>query len=230
MRRTAWWLFVALGSAVARGETYYDILGVPQSATAQQIKRAYYKLAKTMHRAPPALLALGALAIALFGIGVPLLYACLLYACRAAIQNEEETPLSASLAFLHGSLHPWALWWPLVEAARALLLTGFLALVEPGQIFQLLCGLLVAFGFSILQVRFLPYRTPSNNVVAMVVTTRDPDRRVRRRRGGFLGLGMPLAAAISGRSVLKRNEIFTGSLGFSSQQSAGLGSKPGPGI
>jgi hypothetical protein len=33
---------------------------------------------------------------------------------------------------LHESLHPWALYWPLVEAARAILLTGFLALVTPG--------------------------------------------------------------------------------------------------
>ena len=52
---------------------------------------------------------------------------------------------------------------------RRLMLTGFLALVEPGQIFQLLCGLLVAFGFSILQVWFIPYRTASNNLVATVV-------------------------------------------------------------
>jgi len=121
------------------------------------------------NHAPSALLAVGALAVGLFGIGVPLLYACLLYACRLTIQNGEETPLSASLAFLHISLHPWALWWPLIEAARALLLTGFLALIEPGELFQMLCGLVVAFAFSILQIWFIPYRTASNNFVEMLV-------------------------------------------------------------
>ena len=121
-------------------------------------------------RAPPALLALGSLAIAFFGIGVPLLYAGLLFSCRDAIRREASTPLSNTLAFLHASFYPWALGWPLVEAARALLLTGFLALVAPGSIFQLLLGLLVAIVFLVLQLWWSPYRTPSNNFLAMGVS------------------------------------------------------------
>ena len=85
----------------------------------------------------------GGIAVAIYGIGVPTLYAVLLFQCRLAIRDERPTPLSTSLAFLHASLCPWALFWPLVEAARALLLTGFLALVSPGQLFQLLCGFAV---------------------------------------------------------------------------------------
>ena len=119
--------------------------------------------------APAGLLALGTLAVALFGVGVPLLYASLLYACRDAIRREAKTPLSSALDFLHGSLRPSTLWWPLVEAARALLLTGFLALVTPGQLFQLLCGQLVAIAFLVLQLWCAPYRTASNNLFAMVV-------------------------------------------------------------
>ena len=120
-------------------------------------------------RAPPLLLASGMLAVLVFGVAVPVLYAMLLFACRHAIRSEQETPLSKSLAFLHASLHPWALYWPLIEAARALLLTGFLALVSPGGLLQLLCGLLVAISFHTLQVWISPYRTASNNFLAMAI-------------------------------------------------------------
>ena len=50
-----------------------------------------------------------------------------------------------------------------------LLLTGFLALVTPGRLFQLLCGLLVAFTFCCLHIYFAPYRTASNNLLAMAI-------------------------------------------------------------
>ena len=131
---------------------------------------ADYSVACVDEYAPTELLATGWLAIALFGIGVPLLYASLLYSCRIAIRTEQKTPLATSLAFLHASLHPWALWWPLVETARALLLTGFLALVTPGRLYQLFCGLVVAFAFSCLQLWVAPYRTASNNLLAMALS------------------------------------------------------------
>ena len=50
-RRAAAALALALLATVTC-ETHYDILGVPATASVQEIKRAYYKLAKTMHRAP----------------------------------------------------------------------------------------------------------------------------------------------------------------------------------
>ena len=136
------------------------------------------------------------LAVALYGVGVPVLYAALLFVSRKAIRDENPTPLSTALSFLHASLHPWALYWPLVEAARAILLTGFLALVTPGvprssipqnalvsprlmrprsssvhagELFQLLCGQLVAVIFLVLQLWCAPYRTASNNFLAMAI-------------------------------------------------------------
>ena len=137
------------------------------------------------------------LAVALYGIGVPILYAALLFVSRKAIRDENPTPLSTALSFLHESLHPWALYWPLVEAARAIFLTGFLALVTPGvlrssipqnalvsprltrprsssvlhagELFQLLCGQLVAVIFLVLQLWCAPYRTASNNFLAMAI-------------------------------------------------------------
>jgi len=114
-------------------------------------------------------LLVGAVAVAFYGVGVPMLYTGLLFTCRTAIGEEKRTPLSDALNFLHGSLHPWALWWPLVEASRTLLLTGFLALIDPGEIFQLLCGQVVAIVFLVLQLWCAPYRTASNNFLAMAV-------------------------------------------------------------
>ena len=130
--------------------------------------------------APSLLLGSGAVASGLYGIGVPALYAFLLFSCRHAIAqaaeargitsaNGETTAVSQALSpeemvaeveqapagaegkvgeqelckaleFLHASLKPDMLYWPLVEALRAVSLTGFLALVAPGTMLQLLCG------------------------------------------------------------------------------------------
>ena len=107
------------------------------------------------------------LAILLYGVGVPLLYAQLLWRCRDAILSSKPDALSRSLAFLHSSLHPSALWWPLIEAARALILTGFFALLMPGSITQLLCGLMAAISFLVLQIWCAPYELPSSNFLAV---------------------------------------------------------------
>jgi hypothetical protein len=79
-----------------------------------------------------------------------------------ADQAQQSTRLSAL------SLHPAAIYWPLVDAARTLILTGFLTLVDPGSITQLLCGLVASFAFTVLQIWAAPYTLPSNNFVALV--------------------------------------------------------------
>ena len=110
------------------------------------------------------------LAILLYGMGVPLAYALLLWRCRNAILNSKPDALSHALAFLHSSLLPSALWWPLIEAMRALLLTGFLALLTPGSITQLLFGLVIAISFLVLQLWCAPYQQQSSNFIAMVAS------------------------------------------------------------
>ncbi len=77
----------------------------------------------------------------------------LLLWCREAITTGNATPLSRALLFLHRELRPSCWYWPLVEAVRSLVLTGFLALVRPGSLSQLLLGLLAASIFFMLQVR-----------------------------------------------------------------------------
>ena len=118
------------------------------------------------------LIAVALVAVVLYGLGIPTAYALLLWRCREAIGTGEPTELSRALHFLHKELWPAALWWPLAEALRALLLTGFLAAapgaLKPGSITQLLCGLVVAVGFLVLQLWCAPYRRPGNNFVAMV--------------------------------------------------------------
>jgi len=114
-------------------------------------------------------LALGALTIIVYGIGVPALYARLLYVARADIRSNNPPPdsLAPALSFLHGALVPDALWWPLVEASRTLLLTGVLALIEPGELIQIFCGVAVAMCYAVLQIWSAPYRMPGNNLLAL---------------------------------------------------------------
>ena len=123
--------------------------------------------------------ALSLVAVLVYGAGVPLLYAALLWTCRDAIVLSRPTPLSASLAFLHSALQPSALWWPLVDASRALLLTGFLALYSPGAITQLLFGLISAFGFCVLQLWCAPYAQAGNNLLAMIAPSSASCKRSR---------------------------------------------------
>ena len=53
--------------------------------------------------------------IALYPIGVPLLYLALLLSARKAILTEQPTELSRSLTFLHQDYAPSVFWWELVE-------------------------------------------------------------------------------------------------------------------
>jgi len=110
------------------------------------------------------------IAVLLYGISVPVAYATLLYHCREALQTGETTPLSEALCFLTDKLHREALWWPLIEAIRSLLLTGFLALLSPGSITQLLIGLLVAVAFCVLETWCAPYQKPGNNYIALMAS------------------------------------------------------------
>ena len=57
-------------------------------------------------------------AIALYPIGVPLLYLALLLCARKAILAEQPTALSRSLTFLHQDYAPSMFWWEMVEISK----------------------------------------------------------------------------------------------------------------
>ena len=61
---------------------------------------------------------LALIAIALYPIGVPLLYLTLLLCARKAILTEQPTDLSRSLTFLHQDYAPSMYWWELVEICK----------------------------------------------------------------------------------------------------------------
>jgi hypothetical protein len=122
--------------------------------------------------------AIGRLEVALYGMGVPLLYFALICACKGDIEGREiegngdesprMAPLADALSFLHSAFKPrWPFyWWPLVEAARTLVLTGILAGLPhtglyPGTVTQLFVGLVVAIGFAIFQIYMEPYKRNS---------------------------------------------------------------------
>ena len=112
---------------------------------------------------PPAdVLAAAWVAIAVWAVGVPLLYAALL---RASLRRRE---LQLALGMLLGDYRPEASGWELVAVAEKLVLTGFLALVEPGSWMQLFLGTVVALFAFVLQSRVQPYRTPSDNFLAFL--------------------------------------------------------------
>eukprot|EP00964_Phaeocystis_antarctica_P092104 scaffold59184_cov68-Phaeocystis_antarctica.AAC.2 len=57
-------------------------------------------------------------AIALYPIGIPLLYLALLLSARKAILTEQPTALSRSLTFLYQDYAPSMFWWEVVEISK----------------------------------------------------------------------------------------------------------------
>jgi len=107
-----------------------------------------------------ALVAAAWLAITLYALGVPLLYAVLLLGQRKALDK--------ALGFLTKDYTPHARWWELVEVARKLLFTGFLALVDPGSLTQMYLAVTCSLLSLVLQLLVRPYRRASDNLLAML--------------------------------------------------------------
>ena len=57
-------------------------------------------------------------AIVLYPLAIPLVCLVLLLSTRKAILNEQPTPLSRALAFLHQDYEPSMFWWEIVEIAK----------------------------------------------------------------------------------------------------------------
>lgn len=107
------------------------------------------------------------LAVLLYPVGVWCLTAALLFQARKDILAKRVTPLSTALSFLHHDLQPAFCWWELVEMIRRLVLIGFLVVVEPGSLIQLVLGTTFAFLFFALQMQAMPYKLKSVAYLAM---------------------------------------------------------------
>ena len=132
-------------------------------------------------------------AIVLYPLAIPLVCLVLLLSTRKAILNEQPTPLSRALAFLHQDYEPSMFWWEIVEIAKKarhahmdlpriltfqqlafcnapwqLFLVGFCVLILPGSTMQLIFG----FGFSLVLLLMTaitePYTSRSNDYFALL--------------------------------------------------------------
>ena len=109
----------------------------------------------------PMIFLLAWLAIIIYGVGVPFFYATLLWKRRT-------WSLGTELNFLTIGYEPHALWWELIEVAKKLVFTGFLAIVEPGSLTQLFLAVTAALTFLVLLMQVSPYLSASDNLLAVI--------------------------------------------------------------
>ncbi len=106
-------------------------------------------------------------AIGVYPVGVPLLYLILLLAARKALSNEEETRLSAALGFLHREYEPRYFWWEVLEILKKLMLVGFMAVVVPGSVYQLVIAMMISLALLLLTAVAAPYRSDVHDFLAL---------------------------------------------------------------
>jgi len=115
------------------------------------------------HRAAKAL---AYVAMATYSVGLPVLYAVLLYTARHAIRGEtESTVLSRSIAFLYTEYETSVYFWEIVEMLRRLLLVGVMVLFQ-GNMMQLTVGTLLAAVFFLFQMQANPYKANADDLLA----------------------------------------------------------------
>ena len=106
------------------------------------------------------------LCIALYPIGISLLYAVLLLRARHAILDEHPTSLSKALGFLTRDYEPQYLWWELLEAWKKLFLVGFAVLLKQGSIEQLIVAFVFSTIFMLLVSVAMPFRSDDDDYFA----------------------------------------------------------------
>ena len=132
-------------------------------------------------------------AIFMYPVGVILLSGCLLYVSRQALLLEEQTtPYTRSIAFLHAPYVPKFFYFELLELSKKLLLIGFASacrpyigpipgpfpvnsracvraqLIEPGSLLQIMIAVIVSLLFLVLHLQSMPFRNPMDNLLGTV--------------------------------------------------------------
>ena len=80
------------------------------------------------------------------------------------------TALSKALAFLHKDVDPAFYWWELTEMVRKLWLIGFLVVIQPGSLLQLVLGTSFAFIYLVVQMQAMPYVRKLDAFLAVAVS------------------------------------------------------------
>jgi len=101
--------------------------------------------------------------LALWPVGIPVLYAGLLWESRDAFRTGVPTSLSRATAFLSGDYEAATFWWELLEMCRKLTLTGWVLLIRgDAEQARVIMALFVSICFFGLNLRFRPLKDRDN--------------------------------------------------------------------
>jgi len=109
---------------------------------------------------------LGFIMLAIWPVGVPLVYAVLLLKSGDAIRSGVSTPLSRSTEFLSGDYTKSAFWWEPIEMYRKLILTGAVLLIgEHAELARVLVAIITCVSFLSLHLAVRPLKRPEDGVL-----------------------------------------------------------------
>ena len=111
---------------------------------------------------------LAGLALALYPIGLLLLFAVLLYHSREAILRRRPTPLSQALRFLYCEFRTRCFWWELVEMMRRFILVGLFVVVKQGSIEQMAYATAATVFYLAIQMKASPFQDAWDDLLGTV--------------------------------------------------------------
>ena len=85
---------------------------------------------------------------------------------RHALLSTKPTALSNALSFLVKDYEPSFFWWELLEAWKKLFLVGFMVLIMPGKVEQLLIAFLISLVHFFLVAVAAPFKDKGDDFFA----------------------------------------------------------------
>ena len=106
--------------------------------------------------------------LALWPIGMPLIFYFVLFPIRAALRQRQQTRWVLATEFLHKDYKPAYFWWEVVTLLQRLVLSGFVLLI-PIEVdsWRIFLGLLTAIGYLSLIQYVQPYKNDDLNKLAV---------------------------------------------------------------
>ena len=89
-----------------------------------------------------------------------------MWRARRALLDDKPTALSKALGFLVRDYDPAYFWWELLEAWKKLFLVGFMVLIMPGEIEQLMIAFIFALIYSLLVSVAAPFKDRGDDFFA----------------------------------------------------------------
>ena len=105
-------------------------------------------------------------AILLYPVGISMLYIKLMVVARPALLSGKPTALSTALSFLVKDYEPAYFWWELLEAWKKLFLVGFMVLIMPGKVEQLVIAFLASLVYMLLVSVAQPFKEDGDDFFA----------------------------------------------------------------